>query len=146
MRCTGTGGASRIVRSAMPSRRYCAAVALALTPMPSPAALGVIVLANSELTWQIMLYAALAGLLSSGVPYFVDVLALRLVPAHFSGVFMSVQPIVAALVGLLMLGERLDVWSWLAMLVIVAANVVAVTTPKRPNTRPARQSGRRVHP
>ena len=130
----------------MPSRRYCAAVASALTPMPSPAALGVIVLANSELTWQIMLSAALAGLLSSGVPYFVDVFALRLVPAHFSGVFMSVQPIVAALVGLLMLGERLDVWSWLAMLVIVAANVVAVTTPKRPNTRPARQSGRRVHP
>lgn len=80
------------------------------------------------------------------MPYFVDVFALRLVPAHFSGVFTRAQPIVAALVGMLMLGERLDVWSWVAMLVIVAANVVAVTTPKRPKTRPARESSRRVHP
>jgi inner membrane transporter RhtA len=92
---------------------------------------GVIVLVNSELTLQIVVYALLAGVLSSGVPYFVDVIALRLVPAHFFGVFMSVQPIIAALVGMLMLGERLDLTSWIAMLVIVAANAVAVTTPQR---------------
>lgn len=88
---------------------------------------GIFVLVNSELTLPVVVYDLLAGVLSSGVPYFVDVIALRLVPAHFFGVFMSVQPILAALVGMLMLGERLDLTSWIAMLVIVAANAVAVT-------------------
>lgn len=122
--------ANRAVGQRLPGVEGSAVAAMisALVYLP----IGVIILANSALTWQVVLYALLAGLLSSGVPYFADVFALRLVPAHFFGVFMSVQPIIAALVGMLMLGERLDLASWLAMLVIVAANVVAVTTPRRP--------------
>ncbi|MFD4339003.1 DMT family transporter [Streptomyces anulatus] len=83
---------------------------------PTPAALGC---------------ALIAGVLSSAVPFLADLLALRRVPAHFFGVFMSVNPVFAALVGLAVLGQRLDVLAWLAIAVIVAANTAAVSTARR---------------
>nr|WP_241837686.1 EamA family transporter [Streptomyces sp. CB02115] len=83
---------------------------------PTPAALGC---------------ALIAGVLSSAVPFLADLLALRRVPAHFFGVFMSVNPVFAALVGLAVLGQRLDVLAWIAIAVIVAANTAAVSTARR---------------
>ena len=47
-------------------------------------------------------------MLSSAVPFLADLLALRRVPARFFGMFMSVNPVFAALVGWLVLGQRLD--------------------------------------
>jgi inner membrane transporter RhtA len=41
---------------------------------------------------------------------------------------MSVNPVFAALIGMLVLGQRLDPASWLAIAVIVTANAVAVST------------------
>ncbi|MFG3531964.1 DMT family transporter [Streptomyces sp. NPDC047917] len=87
---------------------------------PTPAALGC---------------ALAAGVLSSAVPFLADLLALRRVPAHFFGVFMSVNPVFAALVGLVVLGQRLDHLAWLAIAVIVAANTAVVSTAHRPAAR-----------
>ncbi|MET8939136.1 EamA family transporter [Streptomyces rubiginosohelvolus] len=75
--------------------------------------------------------AVMAGVLSSAVPFLADLLALRRVPAYFFGVFMSVNPVFAALVGLAVLGERLDALAWLAIVVIVTANTAAVSTTGR---------------
>ncbi|MGC5530439.1 EamA family transporter [Streptomyces sp. SR-10] len=83
---------------------------------PTPAALGC---------------ALIAGVLSSAVPFLADLLALRRVPAHFFGVFMSVNPVLAALVGLAVLGQRLDALAWIAIAVIVTANTAAVSTARR---------------
>ncbi|MEU8625653.1 EamA family transporter [Streptomyces sp. NPDC048669] len=83
---------------------------------PTPAALGC---------------ALTAGVLSSAVPFLADLLALRRVPAHFFGMFMSVNPVFAALVGLAVLGQRLDTLAWLAIAVIVAANTAAASTGRR---------------
>ena len=44
-------------------------------------------------------------MLSSAVPFLADLLALRRVPARFFGIFMSVNPVLAALVGLVVLGR-----------------------------------------
>ncbi|MFI5662785.1 EamA family transporter [Streptomyces sp. NPDC051684] len=79
-------------------------------------------------TLPALLCALAAGVLSSAVPFLSDLLALRRVPARFFGVFMSVNPVFAALVGLLVLGQHLDSLAWLAIAVIVAANAVAVGT------------------
>nr|WTA00776.1 EamA family transporter [Streptomyces sp. NBC_00857] len=87
---------------------------------PTPAALGC---------------ALAAGVLSSAVPFLADLLALRRIPAHFFGVFMSVNPVFAALAGLAVLGQRLDFLAWLAIAVIVGANTAAVSTAHRPTTR-----------
>jgi inner membrane transporter RhtA len=77
--------------------------------------------------------AAAAGVLSSAVPFLVDMLALRRVPTQFFGVFMSVHPVAAALVGWIVLGQGLPPADWLAIGAIVAANAVsALAAARRP--------------
>jgi inner membrane transporter RhtA len=71
---------------------------------------------------------ATAGALSSAVPYIADLFALRRVPTHFFGIFMSVNPVFAAAIGAVVLGETLGVLDWVAIGVIVIANVGAVLT------------------
>lgn len=78
--------------------------------------------------------ALAAGVLSSAVPFLSDLLALRRIPAHFFGVFMSVNPVFAALAGLVVLGQQLDALAWFAIAVIVGANAAAVSTAHRPTT------------
>ena len=56
-----------------------------------------------------------------------DMLALRRVPARFFGVFMSVNPVFAALTGLIVLGQSLGLADWLAIAAIVTANAVSVS-------------------
>jgi inner membrane transporter RhtA len=65
------------------------------------------------------------GLLSSVVPYWLELEALRRVPARMFGVWMSLQPAVAALVGLLMLGQRLSLAEWLGVCCVVVASAGA---------------------
>jgi inner membrane transporter RhtA len=86
---------------------------------------GVLVFWQHPVTLVALACALTAGLLSSAVPLLADMLALRRVPAHFFGIFMSINPVLAALVGLVVLGERLDLPAWLAIMVIVCANAVA---------------------
>ncbi|MEU6843364.1 EamA family transporter [Streptomyces sp. NPDC046716] len=74
--------------------------------------------------------ALAAGVLSSAVPFLADLLALRRVPAAFFGVFMSVNPVFAALVGLVVLGQHLDTAAWCAIAAVVGANTLAVATAR----------------
>jgi inner membrane transporter RhtA len=79
-----------------------------------------------RLTWAAAGYAVSAGVLASVVPYAADLVALRFVPARFFGVFMSVHPVLAALVGTALLGQVLDLHEWTGIAVVVLANAVAV--------------------
>ncbi len=65
------------------------------------------------------------GLLSSVIPYWLEFEALRRVPARVFGVWMSVQPAVAALIGLVMLGQRLSLAEWAGICCVVAASAGA---------------------
>jgi inner membrane transporter RhtA len=86
---------------------------------------GVVVLLSHPPPPSALWCAAAAGVLSSAVPFLTDVLALRRVPAHFFGVFMSVNPVVAALAGLLVLDQTLGALAWLGITAIVTANVIS---------------------
>jgi inner membrane transporter RhtA len=99
-----------------------AAGASALAYLP----IGVLAFAHHPPTMAALGQALAAGVLSSAVPLLVDLLALRRVPAAFFGVFMSVNPVLAALVGLVVLHQHLDPLAWAAIAVIVAANAVVV--------------------
>ena len=69
--------------------------------------------------------------------------ALRRVPARFFGVFMSINPEFAALTGLIVLGQSLELADWLAVAAIVTANAVSVSTGGQARSRPAQgQPGR----
>ncbi len=61
------------------------------------------------------------GLLSSIIPYTLELEALRRVPARVFGIWMSLEPAVAALVGLVMLGEALAVSEWAAIVCVMIA-------------------------
>jgi inner membrane transporter RhtA len=63
-------------------------------------------------------YAAGAGLLSS-LPYALDLIALRRVPARLFGMFSSVHPVLAALAGLVLLGQALDAYEWAGITIVV---------------------------
>jgi inner membrane transporter RhtA len=65
------------------------------------------------------------ALLSSVIPYSLELEALRRMPPKVFGVLMSLEPAVASLVGLLVLGEVLGATQWLAVLMVVAASVGA---------------------
>jgi inner membrane transporter RhtA len=68
------------------------------------------------------------GLLSSVVPYWLELEALRRVPARVFGVWMSLQPAVAALVGLALLGQRLSLPEWAGICCVVVASGGAART------------------
>jgi inner membrane transporter RhtA len=65
------------------------------------------------------------ALLSSVVPYSLELEALRRIPPRVFGVLMSLEPAAAALAGLLVLGQRLELLGWLAVAAVVTASTGA---------------------
>jgi threonine/homoserine efflux transporter RhtA len=80
------------------------------------------------------------GLLSSVIPYRLELEALRRVPAGIFGIWMSLEPAVAALVGLVLLGEALLARQWLAILLVIVACAGAArygaSEPPEPDSLP----------
>ncbi|MFC9632627.1 DMT family transporter [Streptomyces mirabilis] len=70
--------------------------------------------------------AVAAGVLSSAVPCLADLFTLRRVPAPAFGLFMSVNPVLAGLVGWIVLGQSLDWTEWTGIGAVVAANVLGI--------------------
>jgi inner membrane transporter RhtA len=64
---------------------------------------------------------AAIGVLSSVVPYWLELEVLRRIPARVFGVWMSLEPAVAALIGLVMLNQHLSVVEWLAIACVITA-------------------------
>jgi inner membrane transporter RhtA len=60
-------------------------------------------------------------MLSSAIPYSLELEALRRIPAGVFGVLMSLEPGVAALAGLAILGEVLAAREWAGIALVVAA-------------------------
>ena len=69
----------------------------------------------------ILAAGAAIGLLSSVVPYRFELEALRRIPAGVFGIWMSLEPAVAALVGLVLLGQALGAAQWAAVACVMVA-------------------------
>jgi inner membrane transporter RhtA len=72
------------------------------------------------------------ALLSSVIPYSLDLEALRKIPPRVFGILMSLEPAMAALIGLVVLQESLHWSQWIAVLCVVAASAGA-TRGARPD-------------
>lgn len=82
--------------------------------------------------WVLALGVAV-GVLSSAVPYALEFLALRRLPASTFGILMSLEPAVAATAGLLLLGEGLQLVQVVGIaLVCVASAAVTAGAPPEP--------------
>jgi inner membrane transporter RhtA len=82
--------------------------------------------AGADLLVAWILAAGLAvGILSSAIPYALELEALRRLPVGVFGVLMSLEPAVAALAGFVVLGESLATREVVAILLVVAASAGA---------------------
>ncbi|MEU5597662.1 EamA family transporter [Streptomyces sp. NPDC020298] len=117
---------NRVVGRRVPGAQGPAAAAglSALTFLP----VGIAVAVRHPPTPGAVLCAVAAGVLSSAVPYLSDLLTLRHVPAQTFGLFMSVNPVLAAVVGWVVLGQGLGAWEWAGIGAVVAANAVSILT------------------
>lgn len=82
--------------------------------------------AGSALLEPELLAAAFAvAVLSAALPWSLELEALRRIPAHVFGVLMSLEPAIGALVGFLVLGERIGVRAVTAIALVVIASAGA---------------------
>lgn len=70
----------------------------------------------------LLLAGAGVALLSTAIPFSLEHAALKRLPAHVFGVLMSIEPAVAALVGVVLLGEALGIRGLLALACVTVAS------------------------
>ncbi len=125
---SATGWAAYIVFNKATGQRVAGAsglviamtVAAALVSVP-----GVLAGGRAMFRPRFLAEGAAIGVLSSVIPYWLELEALRRVPARVFGVWMSLQPAVAALIGLVMLRQRLDLAEWAGICCVVLASAGA---------------------
>ncbi|MEV6840710.1 EamA family transporter [Streptomyces sp. NPDC051133] len=119
---------NRLVGQRLPGAQGAAAAATvsALAFLPP----GIAVALRHPPTAGAVLCAVTAGLLSSAVPYLADLLTLRHVPAQTFGLFMSVNPVLAAVVGRVVLDQHLGGAEWAAVGAVVVANAASIATTR----------------
>ena len=96
--------------------------AIALLPV------GLIGAGASLLDPRLLIAGAGVALLSSVVPYSLELAALRRLPTATFGVLMSLEPAIASLAGLLLLHEGLTARTALALVLVTVASVGATRT------------------
>lgn len=101
-----------------------AMVVAAIVTLPFGVAAGERIIADPRL----LLVALGVGLLSSVVPFSLELEALRRIPVRVFSVLMSLEPAIAALVGLVLLGEALGMRELAAIGLVVIASVGATKT------------------
>jgi inner membrane transporter RhtA len=101
-------------------------LALAMVVATVPLApVGIAAAGNDLLVPWILLVGAAVGVLSSAIPYTLELEALRRLPVGVFGVLMSLEPAMGALAGFVVLGEELVTREVVAILLVVAASAGA---------------------
>ncbi|RJN32743.1 EamA family transporter [Nesterenkonia natronophila] len=80
--------------------------------------------------WQAYLFACAAGLLSTAIPYALDLVVLRYVSPLIFGVGMSLHPLFAGIIGLVLLSEQLPLIAWSGIVLVVLSNGLTLTGPR----------------
>lgn len=124
----GAGWAGYILTGRMVGGRWQRLDGLAVSCAMATAVVGVPLLVEGPGDlWrpEILLLGVAVGLLSSVVPYSLELIALRRLPVRVFGILMSLEPAAAALAALVLLGERLSGLELMAMACVVMASVGA---------------------
>jgi inner membrane transporter RhtA len=132
------GWAAYILLSAQTGKRWSGISGLAIASLVGTVVLAppALVEAGSDLLQtKVLLLGVAVGLLSSVVPYSLELIALRRIPARVFGILMSLEPAAAALAGMILLAEFLSAPQWLALACVVTASVGA-TRSARPQAEP----------
>lgn len=134
-----TAWAAYILLSAETGRRFPGSSGLALASVTATLLvlpIGVSTGGPDLLRPELLIVGAGIGMLSSVIPYSFELEALRRMPAKVFGILMSLEPAVAALVGLVVLGEVLDIREWTAIACVVVACLGATRSQEAPHEVP----------
>ena len=127
--------AAYILLSARVGRAYEGGGGLALAMVVGAAMLtpvGVADAGGALIALGILAVGAAVAVLSSAIPYTLEMEALRRMPEGVFGVLMSLEPAVAALAGFVVLGEGLATRELVAILLVVAASAGAARNAHAP--------------
>ena len=88
---------------------------------------------------HILLFGLGVAAISSAIPISLEMMALKRLPQQAFGIMTSMEPAVAALIGLIMLDERLSSLQWMAVVCIMMAAIGSATTARNeaPKSAPA---------
>jgi len=128
--------AAYILLSARVGRAFDGGIGLALAMAVGAMALmplGVLGAGSALLQPRLLLLGAGVALLSSVIPYSFELAALRRMSTRAFGVFMSLEPAIAALVGLVALREAMGPRAVLALVFVSVASIGATRSGAHPN-------------
>lgn len=91
---------------------------------------GAIEAGSTLLDWQILPLGLAVAVLSSAVPYSLEMIALKKIPVKTFGILMSLEPVLASLAGALFLKEFLAISQIAAIACIVIASLGSTLTSK----------------
>jgi inner membrane transporter RhtA len=124
----GSCWAGYILLGSRASRRFPGAEGLAVALVVATVAIAppaLLVAGPALLAPEVWMLGVGVALLSSAVPYTLELAALRRVSPGTFGVLMSLEPAVAALAGFLVLGQLLTPWQLVAIGLVVVASAGA---------------------
>jgi inner membrane transporter RhtA len=116
--------AAYIVLSAATGRRFPGSSGLAIAMVVSAVLVtppAVVAGGRAMFRPAVLVTGAAIGVLSSVIPYQLELESLRRMPMRLFGVWMSMEPAVAALIGLIMLGQHLSIAEWVAICCVMVA-------------------------
>ena len=102
------------------------AVATAIGAVVTAPFAAVAVNPDSALRWQVLGLGAIVGVMSSVIPYSLELISLRRLPPETFAILTCLSPVVAAVAGWLMLGQQLAVTGYVAIVLVTVASIGAV--------------------
>ncbi|MFI2618040.1 EamA family transporter [Streptomyces sp. NPDC018584] len=127
----GAMWAAYIVFSARTGRRFPQADGLALAMVVAAVVflpLGIVESGAKLVEPGTLALGAVVAVMSSVLPYTLELLALRRLPAHTFAILMSLEPAIASVAGFLVLSQALTIAEALAISLVIAASMGAVRT------------------
>lgn len=104
-------------------------IVAALIQLPAGVAAG----GTNLLEPEVLAAGGAVAVLSTAVPYASEIEALRTIPSAPFGVLMSLEPAVAALVGLVALDQGLSLAESMGIALVIAASIGAIRTARLPS-------------
>lgn len=81
---------------------------------------------TADLDWRVLGVAAAVGVMSSVIPYSLELISLRRLPPATFAVLTCLSPVTAALAGLAVLGQQIGTLGYVGVTLVTAASIGAV--------------------
>jgi len=86
--------------------------------------------ADAALQWQVLGLGVTVGVMSSVIPYSLELMSLRRLPPEAFAILTCLSPVVAAVAGWLILGQHLAVTGYVAIVLVTVASIGAVRSAR----------------